>query len=301
MSDTSAGEDTEATDGIRTVTVNGHQLGVFGPIGDCATNVVFVHGITGDIELWDEILPEDLRDICRWAAVNLPCHHPATPPPGFDVEDVTPEMFADTIGGAIRELFGGDRVHLVGWSTGGFSSLVVAARHPDLVASVTSISGFARGKWGNSLGMMQLIARMGLPGRLVFRYCLWSLSWFFYSFRVVFSGLGARGVNRNPAFTSSLKVLQSRFARLNFGLMALLFAGLRKVDASLLVQNVVAPTLVIGGTDDTVIRIEETRHVASLLNESQLVEIPDCGHLFYCEAPDQVWPRVTEWIQQHNV
>ncbi len=299
MTDTSAIESTAS--GVRTISVNGHQLGVLGPIGDGGTNVVFVHGITGDVEFWDDQIPQDLRGECRWAAISLPCHYPSTPPDTFASRDITPEMFADTIGAAIRELFGGNRVHLVGWSTGGFSSLVVAARHPDLVASVTSISGFARGKWGNSLGMMQRIARLGLPGRLVFRYCFWSLSWYSYAFRIVFAGLGARGVGANPLFTSGLKTMQSRFARLNFGHMALLFGRLSGIDTSSLIRNVVAPTLVIGGVDDTIIPIQETRYVASLLGSHELEEIPDCGHLFYCEAPDQIWPRVTEWIQQHNV
>lgn len=285
------------------VPVNGHQLAVSAARGAVAgPRVVFVHGITGDVDFWDDVVPPEIEESMRWATVSLPGHFPSTVPDGFSSSDVSSHFFADSIAAAVRHLFPNERVHLVGWSTGGFSSLATAARFPDLVASVTSVSGFARGKWGSWLGMMQTLARGGPVGRFAFRSGMKGMAINGAVFERIFAAFAANAadVRTNPIFRESLVPLRSRFSRLDFGVMCSLFDGLRGVDATALFANVIAPTLVIGGKDDPVISIEETRHVASAVPNHTLEEIANCGHLFFCEAGERIWPRIIEWIRQHH-
>jgi pimeloyl-ACP methyl ester carboxylesterase len=123
-----------------------------------------------------------------------------------------------------------------------------------------------------------------------------------FVFKNIFAGFSAnsRTVKADPSFCDSLEPLRARFSRLDMRVMSLLFAGLHGTDASPTIRNVTAPSLIIGGEADPIIPISETRHVASLVPESTLVEVADCGHLFFCEAPERIWPRIIEWIRQHH-
>lgn len=295
-----AANDGQQTD-VRLIPFDGHQLAVQFSDGS-GPNVAFIHGITGDVTFWENVTPEGFKARTRWASFSLPCHAPSTAPDDFGMTDVSPRLFADLIANGIRDVFKGEPVHLVGWSTGGFSALTVSACHPDLVASVTSIAGFVRGNWGSTLGMMQRIALMGSVGRIAFSMAMKSLARGEGTFRTVFSAFAANSnsIRSNSDFLSSLIHLRDGLSKLDFKLMACLFGALRKIDASQLARNIVAPTLLIGGVEDPIIRISETRHVASLLQNAELVELSDCGHLFYCEAGEQIWPRVEEWIQTHG-
>jgi pimeloyl-ACP methyl ester carboxylesterase len=281
---------------------NGHQLAVRRPEpGSTGPNVAFIHGITGDVTFWDHLVPAEIKQTTRWASFSLPCHAPSTPGDGFSREDVTPEMFARVIGDAIRKVFGGEPVHLVGWSTGGFSALVVAACCPEIVASVCSISGFVRGNWGSTLGLMQRLSRLGPVGRFSFTTAMKLLAQNGWVFSLIFSRFAATtNIKSDSLFRESLSHLKSGFAALDFRLIGYLFGGLRTIDATSLVQSVTKPALVIGGVEDPIIRIDETRYVASLLDNHELVELPACGHLFYCEAAERIWPRVDEWIRAHS-
>ncbi len=287
----------------RLLSAAGHQLAVIEPDTDATgPNVVFIHGITGDVNFWMNVLPGEIEVGMRWSSVSLPGHFPSTVPDGFSRSDVGSDMFADCIGDAIRQLYPNERVHLVGWSTGGFSSLVTAAKFPDLVASVSSISGFARGKWGNRLGNMQALARAGAVGRLAFRSGMRGMAINPVVFKSIFAGFSAnpRKTKADAAFCDSLEPLRARFSRLDTNVMSLLFAGLHGTDASATIGNVTAPSLIIGGEADPIIPLSETQHVASLVRESTLVEVADCGHLFFCEAAERIWPRIIEWIRQHH-
>ena len=294
---------TDTQSHARLLTAADHQLAVIEPAAKATgPNVVFIHGIMGDVDFWTDVIPGEIAAGMRWSSISLPGHFPSTVPDGFSQCDVGPGMFADCIGDAIRQLYPNERVHLVGWSTGGFSSLATAAKFPDLVASVSSISGFARGQWGNRLGNMQALARAGAVGRLAFRSGMRCMAINAFVFRNICAGFSAdsRTVKASPAFCDSLEPLRARFARLDMHVMSLLFAGLHATDASLAIRNVTAPSLIIGGEADPIIPISETRHVASLVPEATLVEVPGCGHLFFCEAAERIWPRIIEWIRQHH-
>lgn len=132
-----------------TLSAEEHRIVALVREGGGARPLVFLHGITGSVRFWPTALPSNAFDSRPCASISLPGHASSQVPSGFDAADVSPGMFADIAATAIRQIFGQECVHLVGWSAGGFAALAVAARHPELVASATSICGFARGKWGD--------------------------------------------------------------------------------------------------------------------------------------------------------
>ena len=281
----------------RLVECRDHRIAVSGPFGEeHLPAVVFIHGVTGSVGFWKEVLPAEVKQQFRWASVSLPCHYPSEPI-GDDMV-VDEAAFADNLADAIRSLFDGQPVHLVGWSTGGFSSLLIASQHPDLVTSVTSINGFIRGNWGNTLGMMQVVAKLGKVGNFGFQQTMKFLAKSKFTYQLILSGLASwSNSNKVKALISGF---HQDYRQHDLSQMAKLFAGIRDIDATSMLKEIKAPCLVIGGTKDSVISPKETRHIAAHLERVELVEVAGCGHMFYCEAPETIWPKVTNWIKQHQ-
>lgn len=282
--------------GPQFISVPGHRIAVSGPFGNSERpNVVFLHGITGSVDFWDIVIPDKRKPTWRWGSVSLPCHAPSI------ANDKAPDCeiaVANCLADAIEALFPGESVHLVGWSTGGFSALLIAAEHPNLVKSVCSISGFARGKWGNTLGLMQQIARFGFVGRWCFRSLMGQLAASSKLYRKVLAMLTSS--NHRGKTRANLEILHQGFAQHDFALLATFFAKIRSFDSTKSLSKITAPCLLIGGEKDTVIPSKEFSHLTSNLPLAKPIEIKDCGHLFYCEAPDTVWPQVNDWILRHE-
>ncbi len=118
----------------RDIEAGGRRLRVLDLGGGDAAPVVFIHGFGGDLNSWMFTQPA-LAEGRRAIALDLPGHGGADKEVGAG----DPEMFAAAVADAIAAL-GLDRVHLVGHSMGGAIALAVAARRPELVASLTLIA-----------------------------------------------------------------------------------------------------------------------------------------------------------------
>ncbi len=102
--------------------------------------VVLIHGYGGDLDNFLFNTPA-LAAARRVVALDLPGH-------GGSVKDVG-DGNLKTLGAAVTDLMdhlGLDRAHLVGHSMGGGIALLLALKHPDRVASVTTLNGAAYGK-----------------------------------------------------------------------------------------------------------------------------------------------------------
>lgn len=53
-------------------------------------------------------------------------------------------------------------------------------------------------------------------------------------------------------------------------------------------SEILSPTLVLHGTEDRIIPLEEGVKIAERINRAQLITLEDCGHLFFLEHPHQV-------------
>lgn len=103
--------------------------------GPGAETAVFLHGLAGSATNWTD-LAELLAVRVRGVAVDLPGFGRSEPPGWFDYSGA---QHAEVVVRLLEELDAG-AVHLFGNSFGGAVAVLVAARRPDLVASVTLVS-----------------------------------------------------------------------------------------------------------------------------------------------------------------
>jgi len=95
--------------------------------------VVFVHGGLSDLRVW-EFQEEAFADRYRTVVYSFRHYHPNPPVPAGS--NITHEMLVDDLATLLRQLDIAP-AHLVGQSTGGFVSLLLARDQPDLVQSLT--------------------------------------------------------------------------------------------------------------------------------------------------------------------
>lgn len=277
--------------------VGSHRIVVIdGRAGRSGPPLVFLHGFALSASLWPYLLRGTPLDEFPWISLGLPGHFPSEVPPGFGREDVSIELFSDCVTVPVRQYFGETPVHLVGWSTGGFASLAAAAREPELVASVVSLCGFARGRWGAHLGTMQKLAKRRLTSSaLVTAMRLHGRSRIL--FKSFLRSLARRRLEISPEL---LEILFNDYRRHDMRVMSELLAGIRILDLSPQLKNVKAPVLILGGEADKAIRPKEARHLHEHLPGSQLHEFPGMGHMFFAEKLAGTLGQIEQWIERQQ-
>ncbi|MBC8099215.1 MAG: alpha/beta hydrolase [Armatimonadetes bacterium] len=265
------------------------------------TPLIFLHGITSSIQFWAGA-PADYLKERRWYALSLPGHYPATFPAGFTPDLLTAELIADVLIAGIRQLVGeAAPVILIGHSTGGFAALAVAARAPDLVQGVVSVSGFAVGKWSGALGISQGFAREGVVGRLLFHanFHLVTLTQAIYKavFRVYAADVQA--LYSDPALAPTLDLIYPYARRLDLDAMLAYFKQMPLIDITEWLPNVSAPTLLIAGDHDPIVSPDQSRLIARHLQLGMLVMLEGAGHLPMSERRDEYHADLARWLAQY--
>ncbi len=199
------------------------------------------------------------------------------------------DMAADAVG--LLDALGIGRAHLVGVSMGGMIAQNVAALYPQRVASLTSIM--------SSTGNPSVRVTMGKPRAL-------------------------RAILSRPASTGDAEVLVEHFARV-FGVIGspgfavdadLLRHNLRRIvdrgvhpagtarqllailasgDRRPLLHRIVAPTLVVHGSDDPLVPVAAGRDTALHIQGSHLEIIGGMGH----DLPPGAQPLLVQLIVGH--
>ncbi len=279
----------------------GHRVAVLsGNPHAAGTPLVFLHGIAGSVHFWPALLPPSIRDHRRWYSIGLPGHYPGESSGAVDYDgNTSAEMFVEILAAVIRRLSPTQPVALIGYSTGGFAALNLAACAPELVASVISISGFSAGKWHGILGRLQSLASRGQVGR---RACaiLWKLITFNSA---VFGRLLQFSAARQHKIAPDAKSLLSAVARdakqQRAIVLASLFASIRQFDICLRLGGIRVPVLIAGGNCDPIIRYQHTGELASAIRGAELVTFRGVGHLFFAECPELFQEVLEDWIDRH--
>ena len=115
----------------RQIEVNGARL-TYSQQGQ-GIPVVLVHGSISDLRIWES---QRLAIAQRYRYIALTQRYFGTDKWSGDGRDFTQAMHAADLAAFIRSLNAGP-VHLVGWSYGGLTALLVARDHPDLVRTLT--------------------------------------------------------------------------------------------------------------------------------------------------------------------
>ncbi len=283
----------------RLLNVDGHWIAVLA--GGCnrdAPPVVLLHGILASPDVWLPTLPRQVRDERRWYSLGLPGHAPGRLSAGCRAADITCELFAQVLAAAIRQLVGREQVELVGWSTGGFAALNVAARFPEMVAGVMSISGFAIGRWHGPLGALQRAASRQGAGRWI---CHGILRLLAVSRRLHVATLRKQMHPRHrrqtsPALDETIDRLHAALRRHDPARLAEIMGRIRSFDISALLPRILMPTLIVGGEHDAITAAAHTRALAAAIPGAELAIVPEAGHLVFVEDTRRYQRLLTDWL-----
>jgi pimeloyl-ACP methyl ester carboxylesterase len=179
-----------------------------------------------------------------------------------------------------------DRAHILGASMGGMIAQTMAIEHPERVLTLTSMmSSTGEPEYGSS--SPEALAALLTPGPDDRDgYIDSAQTWLLWHSR------------RYPELEETRAVAAESFDRglcrdgTQRQLAAMLASGPR-ADG---LRALRVPTLVIHGTDDTLIQPDGGERTAALIPGSELLMVADMGH----DRPVPLWPLLTEAILRHT-
>lgn len=206
------------------------------------------------------------------------------------LEDPVPEvpynlsdMAADAVG--LLDALGIARAHVIGGSMGGMIVQIIAIEHPGRVASLTSImSNSGEPEYGQPTpeAMEALVAA---PPTDRDGYIESSKQWMVWQSKK-HSTIEQNRIDAAASFDRSFYPQGAPRQ------LAAIYASGRRTEG---LRNITAPTLIIHGTDDTLIAPSGGQRAAELIPNATFDMIDDMGH----DLPRALWPRITGSIISH--
>jgi pimeloyl-ACP methyl ester carboxylesterase len=199
------------------------------------------------------------------------------------------DMARDTV--AVLDAAQIPSAHVVGVSMGGMIAQVLAALHPQRVRTLTSImSTTGNPAPGIALGKPHaLLALLRRPPRNP------TLDQAIAHLEHVFDVIGSPGFRQDP---QARRALFERVARRGLhppGTARQLAAIMASGDRREMLHAIAAPTLVIHGADDPLVRLEGGRDTARNIRGARLKIVPGMGHDF----PPQLLRGIAVMIAEH--
>jgi pimeloyl-ACP methyl ester carboxylesterase len=195
------------------------------------------------------------------------------------------DMAADGVG--LLDHLGIERAHLVGASMGGMIAQMIAARRPERVLSLVSIMSST----GSRLSGQPALSTY----RLFLRPIARERDAYVRQAAELFEHIGSRGFDKDEdAFLEMLGAMHDRGhspGSSSRQLAAILTAGNRTAE----LRHITAPTLVIHGTADRLIRPSGGRATARAIPGAHLLTIEGMGH----DLPRGAWPQIIDAIVEN--
>jgi pimeloyl-ACP methyl ester carboxylesterase len=186
------------------------------------------------------------------------------------------ERFADDAACVILSL-GVEAAHVVGHSMGGYIALTLASRHPHLVRSLTLVGTSGGGHqaepvpqstqdaWAVSADLSpEQFARRTMP-------LSFSRGW----------------PKRHPERFEQLLAARLQFPTPSAAWKAQFAACERYLEQGIDPNTIHAPALVIHGSDDRIVPVENGRLLAQTLEQVEYLELAGVGHLPFLEDPQE--------------
>jgi pimeloyl-ACP methyl ester carboxylesterase len=204
----------------------------------------------------------------------------------FGPEQYTLSDMAEDAAVLLREL-GVAPAHVVGASMGGMIAQTLAAEHPEAVRSLVSIMSTSGNRW------------RGQPAVAVYRYLLQppprDRDGYIERSAAVFGLVGSTGFDRDEQYVRerAARSFDRGYDRQAGGrqLGAILASG----DRTKALKRIEAPTLVIHGTVDKMVRPSGGRATAKAIPGARLLMIEGMGH----DLPRGAWPQIIDAVAEH--
>lgn len=260
-------------------------------IGDGPRDLVYVPGWVSNVELmWDDpVLASILRRLSTFSRVILFDKRGtgmSDPVPETDLPGLEERM--DDVR-AVMDAVGSEKATLMGHSEGGNMSILFAATFPERTEKLILVGVYAKRVWSEDYpwapttdereaDISQTEQTWGDPEAIP-DYML-----------------GAR------AHEKAFRDWVARYLRLSASPKAAvrLLRMNTEMDTRAVLPLVHAPTLCIYRTDDTDVKIEEGRWLASQVPDAKLVELPGNAHVFWADDPGPLVDEIEEFVTGHR-
>src|SRR3954469_14746444 len=270
------------------------------PSAPDAAPAVLVHGLGGAALNW--------TTSSAFLAVGIAAGAPAlagvgsTPPPHDGNYSLNTHMRAVE---ALIEADGRGPVHLLGNSMGGAVAVLLAARRPDLVRTLTLISPalpyWTPTKWRSQIGTLALpVVGPRLSGRVTrlspAQRVDGAIALCFADPRSVPPGW------RDAAIKDAERRARQTYApdALSRSTRGLIAASLPRSPEGLVaaLDRITAPTLVLHGGRDLLVPVAASRRAVRRMPNARLVVLPRAGHVAQMETPNLVARLVRDFLDQ---
>lgn len=265
---------------MATIEINGARI-AYEITGVGAEPILFIHGLMLASESWavqrqkfattHAVITYDLRGQGQ-------SEHTPT---GLDLDTLAKDAHA------LVTKLGIGPCHIVGFSMGAFIALRIAARHPELVRSLVLVGPSAEAearsnapRYAVMIGLVKLFGPRLIASRMM---------------RILFGDtfladpLRATEKRRWRAAADRLPRTITRAAAAS--------AGRKAITSEL--SRIVAPTLVVSGTEDRPVSPAHARAVADGIVGAVFEAVPHTGHAVMLERPDWFNARLEHWLKDN--
>jgi pimeloyl-ACP methyl ester carboxylesterase len=239
----------------------------------------FVHGAAEDARVWQPQIG-GLADEFTIVAWDEPgAGRSSDLPEGFGLAD-----YADCLAALIEALALGP-VHVAGMSWGGAVVLELYRRHPELVATLILVDTYAG--WKGSLPREEVQARVAGVRRMLAAPA--------EEFDPTLPGLFA---GDPPA--EFLPLLEQIAGDVRPRTLEMQLLEMAEADQRDLLPRIHVPTLLIWGEQDVRSPLRIASQLEQAIPDTELVVIPDCGHVSNLEQPERFNEAVREFCRGHS-
>jgi pimeloyl-ACP methyl ester carboxylesterase len=179
-----------------------------------------------------------------------------------------------------------ERAHIVGASMGAMIAQTVAAKHPGRVLSLVSIMGSTGSRWSGQPTLRAMQALLSAPPS--------DRNAFVDRMVKTFTIIGSPGFERDEAELREFAGTAFDRGRNPAAGARQLAAILATGDRTPALRHITAPTLVIHGAEDVLVRPSGGQATAKAIAGARLLEIPGMGH----DLPREAWPQIIDAIAE---
>lgn len=244
--------------------------------GGSGPPLLLIMGLSGTLLHWSEPFLQALRndfDVIAFDNRGVGASSRVEAP--FSIAD----MAVDTAG--LMAALDLESAHVMGISMGGMIAQELALANPERIRTLTLGCTYCGGP-GNALPAQPELGAAVMSGD---RERALRAAWG--------ANISARFAQNTEAYAAFRAIGQERPVAV--AVMMEQLSAITRHDTSTRLQTLEMPTLVIHGTEDRIIPVENGRVVAGLIPGSRLEILEDIGHLFFWELPE----RSAELVREH--